>query len=250
MAQQPGWPVPVVTSTTALIQVVRFDALRQIAPARTTTWNLDGSKGLNLVPWARTELAVNLPPYVEHNSAKVKDGAGDLSFLAKYRFAAANEKSGNYSLSGWVLTTVPTGSYKNGAHDVTVQPNLGGGKGWGKLDMQTTLGATLPLANTTYKTVGRPVLWNTVAQYHVATSGVGRYFWPELESNATFYNGGTNDGKKQEFVMPGLIVGKWKLHPEAKGARAGFVAGLGFQIATSKFHTYNHALVLTSRWCF
>ncbi len=250
MAQQPGWTVPLVTTTTGLIQVVRFDAMRQIAPARTDTWNIDGSKGLNLVPWARTELVVDLPPYIEHNSAKVKDGAGDFSFLAKYRIAAANEKQGNYSVSAWVLTTLPTGSYKNGSHDVTVQPNLGAGKGWGNFDVQTTLGATLPMGNTTYKTAGRPILWNTVAQYHVARSGVGKYLWPEIESNATFYKAGTNDGRVQEFVTPGLILGKAKLHPEARGARAGLVVGAGMQIATSGFHSYNHALVFTGRWCF
>jgi hypothetical protein len=243
-AKQPGWMVPLVTTTTGLIQVLRFDAMRQIALAGTDTWNIDGSKGLNLVPWANTELVVDLPPFIQHNS-KAKDGAGDVSFLGKYRFLSGNEQHGSYTLSGWVLATIPTGSYSNGSHDTTLQPNLGGGKGHGRFDVQTTLGATLPLGNTTYKTAGRPILWNTVAQYHV-----DKYFWPELESNATFYKGGTNDGKIQEFITPGLLVGKVKLHPGDPKSRPGLCAGVGVQIATSQYHSYNHELVATARWIF
>jgi hypothetical protein len=243
-AKQPGWIVPLVTTTTGLIQIARFDATRQIAPARTDTWNLDNSKGFNFVPWANTELVVDLPPYIEHNS-KAKDGAGDLSFLGKYRFFSGNETHGNYTFSGWALATIPTGSYSNGSHDATVQPNLGGGKGFGRFDVQTTLGATLPLGNKTYKTAGRPILWNTVAQYHLR-----KYFWPELESNATYYKGGTNDGRVQEFLTPGLMIGKIKLRPSDPKSRLGFVTGAGFQIATSQFHSYNHELCVTGRMVF
>lgn len=243
-AKQPGWIVPLITTTTGLIQIARFDALRQIAPAGTTTWNIDNSKGFNFVPWANTELVVNMPPYVEHNS-KAKDGAGDISFLGKYRFLAGNDTHGSYTLSGWVLATIPTGSYKNGSPDATIQPNLGGGKGIGRFDVQTTLGATIPLGNTTYKSAGRPILWNTVAQYHL-----GKYLWPELESNATFYKGGANDGRVQEFLTPGVVIGKIKLHPSDPKSRLGFVTGAGFQVATSHYHSYNHEIVVTGRMVF
>jgi hypothetical protein len=93
--------------------------------------------------------------------------------------------------------------------------------------------------------VGRPLLWNTVAQYRQA-----KVFWPEIESNATFYQGGTNDGKTQEFIAPGLIVGKYALHSSDPTSRAGLAFGVGMQIATSHFHTFNHSLVLTTRWIF
>jgi hypothetical protein len=36
-AKQPGWAVPLVTTTTGLIQVVRTDIVRQTAPALTHT---------------------------------------------------------------------------------------------------------------------------------------------------------------------------------------------------------------------
>lgn len=243
-SKQPAWAVPLVTTYTGLIQVARTDMVRQVAPALTTTWNYDNSKGLNLVPWANTELAFNLPPYIQHNST-AKDGAGDVSFLGKYRIASGNAKHGSYTLSAWVLATIPTGSYKNGSTDASVAPSIGGGKGWGNFDVQSTLGATLPTGNPAITASGRPVAWNTVAQYRI-----GKLFWPEIESNATFYKGGANDGKMQEFVTPGLIVGKCALHPADSKARAGLAFGAGMQIATSHFHTFNHGLVLTARWVF
>jgi hypothetical protein len=243
-AKQPAWAVPLVTTYTGLIQVLRTDIVRQVAPARTDSWNFDNSKGVNLVPWANTELVVDLPPYIKRNPAN-NDGAGDFSFLDKYRIASGNEHHGAYTLSAWVLTTIPTGSYKNGSTNASVQPNLGGGKGFGHFDVQTSLGATLPTGKPAITTSGRPVAWNTVAQYRI-----GKLFWPEIESNATFYEGGTNDGKMQEFVTPGLIVGKCGFHPSDPKSRPGLAFGGGMQIATSQFHTYNHALVITARLIF
>lgn len=243
-AKQPAWAVPLVTTYTGLIQVARTDIVRQIAPALTTTWNYDNSKGLNLVPWANTELAFNLPPYIQHNTTAV-NGFGDVSLLGKYRILSGNAQHGNYTLSAWVLATIPTGSYKNGSTDASVAPTLGAGKGFGKFDVQSTLGATLPTGNPAITTAGRPVAWNTVAQYRI-----GKLFWPEIESNATFYKGGTNDGKTQEFITPGLIVGKCALHPSDPKSRPGLAVGAGMQIAASRFHSYNHELVMTARWIF
>jgi hypothetical protein len=247
-AKQPAWAVPVITTFTGLIQVARTDFIRQTTPALAHTWNLDNSKGLNLVPWANTELAVDLPPFIKHNlpaPSSSKDGFGDFSVLVKYRIASGNAQHGSYTFSAWALTTVPTGSYKNGAINSSVQPNLGGGKGFGNLDVQSSLGATLPTGTSTVTVSGRPVLWNTVAQYRI-----GKLFWPEVESNATFYKGGANDGKMQEFVAPGIIIGKCALHPSDPKSRAGLAFGAAYQIATSKFHTYNHELAMTARWVF
>jgi hypothetical protein len=243
-AKQPGWAVPLVTTYTGLIQVARTDIVRQVAPALTDTWNLDNSKGLNLVPWANTEIGIDLPPWIKHNTT-AKDGFGDFTFLAKYRIASGNAQHGTYTVSAWALTTIPTGSHKNGSTNASVQPNLGVGKGVGNFDVQSTLGATLPTGTPAITATGRPVLWNSVAQYRVA-----KLFWPEVESNATFYKGGTNDGKTQEFITPGLIVGKCALHPTDPKSRPGLALGVGMQIATSHFHTYNHGLVLSARWIF
>jgi hypothetical protein len=241
-ARQPGWSTPVIAPYPMLIQVFRAEFVRQIAPARTQTWNYGDTKGLNLIPFARTEFDVYMPPYLQHNS-KAKDGFGDASFLAKYRILSGNEKSGNYIVSAALLSTIPTGSYSNGAADATVTPQLSAGKGFGHFDVFSTIAGTLPVHNG--EKAGRPIASNTVAQYRL-----GKYVIPEVEDNATFYQGGSNDGKTQNFVSPGLMLGKFKLQPHDARARSGFSFGAGEQIATSQFHTYNHALYLTGRFLF
>lgn len=238
-SKQPAWTPPLVTTFVPLIQVYRGDFTRQIAPTHATTWNYDGSKGLNLIPWANTEIDFNLPPLVTHSSPAAVDGAGDASFLAKYRLLTGNARHGNYAVSALVGATVPTGSYKNGSTDATVSPGMGFGKGFGPFDLQSTLSAALPTGDTSR--LGRPVAWNTAAQFHVA-----RFFWPETEFNATYFHGGPNDGKKQLFVTPGLLAAH-KLRP---ASRLGLCLGAGEQIAVSSFHSYNHELIFTGRLVF
>jgi hypothetical protein len=41
------------------------------------------------------------------------------------------------------------------------------------------------------------------------------------------------------------VVGRFRIHH-----RVAFVAGAGFQIATTHFHQYDHALILTFRMPF
>jgi hypothetical protein len=240
-AKQPAWPPPLITTYVGLIQVGRSDFIRQTAPNHVETWNLDGGKGLNLIPFANTEVDTNLPGYFLHSSPTVKNGAGDMSFLLKYRFLAGGAESGSYVVSAFLSSTIPTGSYKNGSTDATVSPNVGLGKGFGRFDVQSTLGASLPVEDTVK--LGRPITWNTAAQLHVA-----KYFWPEVEFNSTFYKGGPNDGKDQVFATPGMLF-THKLRSEAK-SRLGLCVGAGEQIATSHFHSYNHEIAVTTRLLF
>jgi hypothetical protein len=241
-SMQPAWPPPLVTTYVGLIQVYRADFLRQIAPNHVQAWNLDGSKGLNLIPFANTELDLHLPPYLKHSAPTTADGAGDLSFVLKYRFLAGNAHHGSYAVSAFLPATLPTGSYKNGAADATVSPSIGLGKGIGRFDVQSTLGATLPVRDTA--TLGRTIAWNTAGQLHVAKN-----FWPELEFNSTYYKGGPNDGKNQTFATPGMLFAH-KLHPSDERSRLGLCLGAGEQIATSHFHSYNHEIAVTTRLLF
>jgi hypothetical protein len=242
-SRQPAWTPPMVTTYVGLIQVARIDFSRQIAAAQATTWNYDSSKGLNLIPWANTEIDINLPPYLQHSAPKVKNGAGDMSFLYKYRIVAGNANHGSYVVSAFLAATVPTGSYKNGSNDASLSPTLALGKGFARLDLQSTLGATLPTGDS--NKLGRPILWNTTAQYHL-----GRYFWPELESNATYFHGGANDGRSQEFLTPGIVIGRLPILCGRPSSRLGLGFGAAEQIATSGFHTYNHGLIFSSRLLF
>ena len=238
-ARQPAWPIPVIAPSSQLVQLYRFDLLRQITSTRFTTVNLDNAKGLNLIPFKATEIDITLPPFLLHNNPKVKDGAGDFSIVAKFRPFASPSEAHNFSLGGQMIFTVPTGSYKNGAAVSTLQPTLMGGKGYGKFAVQSTLGATLPTSSGL--TLGRPVAWNTTAQYKV-----GKIFWPEIESNALFFHGGPNDGRIQNFLSPGIMVSRVKFRKDPRN-RLSLVFGGSMQIATSSYHAYNHALVFTSR---
>ncbi len=240
--KQPAWPPPLVTTYVGLIQVYRTDFIRQTASNHVETWSLDGSKGLNLIPAANTELDLDLPPYLEHSAATEANGAGDVSFLLKYRFLARTAERGNYAMSAFLSSTLPTGSYKNGAPDATVAPNVALGKGFGWFDVQSTLGANLPVRDTA--TLGRSIAWNIAGQAHVAG-----HFWPEIEFISTYFKGGPNDGKTQVFATPGLLMSVNHIHGETD-PRLGLCVGAGMQIATSRFHTYNHEIIVTTRLLF
>lgn len=241
-AKQPGWAVPVITPSSGIVQLARADFVRQYTSTHTLTWNYDNSKGFNFIPYYNTEVDINLPPYIQHNNPKVIDGAGDLSMVLKYRLIASSTEQHNYVASFQVAGVGATGSYKNGSTRNSINPTLVAGKGFGRFDVQSSLGGTLPTRS--INTIGRTIVWNTVAQYVV-----GKIFWPELEVNSTFYKRGPNDGKNQTFVTPGLMVSKLKLRKDPK-ERLAVVFGAGMQIATSSDHAYNHGLVITSRITF
>jgi hypothetical protein len=219
-AKQPSWPPPLISPYPMLIQVFRADFLRQITPTLTSTWNYGASRGLNLIPGFNSEFD-----------------------FYKYRFLSRNEKEGNYMLSAQLVASIPTGSHSNGSPDSAVSPTLLAGKGYGKLDVISCLGGTLPTEET--NKVGRSIAWNTTAQYHLS-----KWVWPELESNTTWFFAGKNDGKKQNFITPGIVFSKFKLRPDDPQSRTGVAFGAGMQIATSQFHAYNHELAFTTRFIF
>jgi hypothetical protein len=233
--RQPHWVTPIVLVTPRLEQEFRADFVRQLLPGGQQTWVYDNGKGLELIPAPRIELLFNAAPYLQHSQPKTPDGFGDASFLMKYRILARNEQTGNYILTAFFGGSVPTGSYRNGAVSATLTPTLAGGKGWGRFDVESTLGGILPVDSV--KQAGRTILWNTVAQEHL-----GKYLWPELEANASFFSGGPNDGKSDLFLTPGVMFGRVPVHN-----RIGITFGGGVEIAATRFHPYNHALIFTGR---
>ncbi len=236
-AEQPHWVTPLATVTPRLEQEFRFDALHEVTPTGDIT-NFDGGKGLELIPTHNTELLINLPPYLMHENPATLDGWGDLSFTLKYRFLSRNEQHGGAILTGFLAGSVPTGQYKNGSISAVITPTLAGGKGWGKFDVQSTLGGTLPTSSE--GKLGRTVVSNSAFQYHVL-----KQLWPEAEINSTFWLAGANGGKKQTFLTPGIIFGRFPIHH-----RVALVGGAGFQIAATHFNQYNHAVVASVRMPF
>jgi hypothetical protein len=237
-AEQPHWITPVATVTPRLEQEFRYDIFWQQQATGYYAENYGGSKGLELIPADNIEVIINLPPYLVHNNPKQLNGWGDESFLLKYRFISKNEENGNYILTAFIGWTIPTGTYKNGSTHAAFTPTLAGGKGWGKFDIQTTAGISLPTGNA--KGIGQNVMWNLTGQYHVL-----KKLWPEVEMNYTYFHQGPHDGKTQIFMTPGLVVGRFPIW-----RRLAFTIGGGVQIATTHFHTYNHGWILTTRLPF
>lgn len=237
-AEQPHWVTPLATTTPRLEEELRYDQLWTVNTKGVTTNNYDGGKGLELIPFEKVEVIFNMPPYLAHHTAGVHDGFGDVAFLVKYRLLSANEESGNYILTAFLGWTVPTGTYTNGALHPIVTPTIAYGKGLHQFDVQGTFGIGLPTADTNL--VGRTYAWNNAFQYRLY-----RKFWPEVEFNSTFFQEGKNDGKKQNFVTPGLVMGRFHLFH-----RVGFTIGGGYQIATTQFHTTNHNAILSVRFPF
>jgi hypothetical protein len=245
-AEQPHWVTPLVTVTPRLEQEFRTDFVHQYNPKGFSVWNYGNGKGLELIPERHTEIIVNLPPFYNRSNGE-QDGFGDISFLAKGRIFARNEEHGNSIVTVFLAGSIPTGKNANGSCCAVVTPTLAVGKGFGPLALTSTAGGSLPVTNA--QGLGHSITWNNTIQYHVAKTGVGRLFWPELEFNSTFYKGGSDDGMASTFATPGLIIGRIPLSHDASGkpGRLGLTFGAGQQIAVTQFHTYNHATVLTAR---
>jgi hypothetical protein len=237
-AEQPHWITPLATTTPRLEEEVRYDQLWQVNSKGVTTDNFDGGKGLELIPFRNVEVIFNAPPYLEHNNPAVRDGFGDVAFLVKYRMLSGNEEHGNYILTAFLGWSLPTGSHSNGALHAVITPTIAYAKGFGNFDVQGTFGVGLPVADANL--VGRNYAWNNAFQYRLF-----RKFWPEVEFNSTFFQDGKNDRQKQDFVTPGLILGRFHLW-----RRLGLTFGGGYQIATTRFHTSNHNAILSVRLPF
>ncbi len=246
-AAQPRWVTPLVTITPRLEQELRTDFTRQRNAAGYDTWSLGGGKGPETIPFGPLQITLNLPPFLDHTEPGKRDGFGDLSVLLKYRMFSRNEEHGNAIATFFLGASVPTGKNANGLCCAVVLPTLALGRGWGLFDVVTTAGGTLPVTNA--RGLGHTIAWNTTLQYHVAKTGKRRFLWPELESNTAFFRGGPNDGNVQSFLTPGLMIGRLPLSRDAAGnpKRLALTFGMGEQIAVRRFHTYNHALVVSIR---
>lgn len=244
---QPKWMTPIATVTPRLEEEVRYDQYWETLGTGAHVALFDSGKGLELIPTTSTELLFNLPAYEERSIKSPADGWADWQFLViKQRFLSANENSGNYVLSGFLGFQAPTGAAVFTNHSWMITPTLAAGKGWGRFDIQATLGVPLPLSN--HDKIGDAITGNATLQYHL-----GEYFWPEFEANVIHWAGGPRDGKTQVFVTPGVVLGRFVIADRTK-----FIIGLGRQIAVSPkltttpalTPTYDNSWILTVRTAF
>ena len=237
-AQEPNWLSPVALTSGRLKDELRLDAWRPIAPNGQPDYTLGGGKGLEFIVAPRVQLLLGIPSFMENPHHEKRDGFGDIPLMMKFRVASAPHKEGDYLLTLLLKATVPTGSNAAGLHAAVLTPGIAVGKGWGQFDIQSTLGSTLPLADTAI--LGRQFLWDTAFQYQVR-----KRLWPELEVNSIHYLVGKYEGQTQAFLTPGLGFGRAHLCGPVS-----ISAGIGFQIAATEFHTYNHQLMLSVRFPF
>jgi hypothetical protein len=237
-ATQPDWLSPLFTTSGRLKQEFRYDIWDQPSSGGGRTYQFGGNKGLEFVTSSRTQLLVGVPVYTLQSESGTPGGFGDLPLMLKFRIASGAYNHGNYLLTFLLGATAPTGAHRYGADAAVLTPALAFGKGWGRFNAQSTLGANLPTGDTAK--LGRQLQWNTAFQYRA----FGK-LWPELEVNSTFYETGKYAGNNQVFLTPGLGFGRMRL-----GDRFRFSSAAGIQIAATSFHTYNHRWVFSQRLSF
>jgi len=238
---QPSWITPLVAADPRLVQFVRLSISNEYAPSRTLTTSYGNARGAGIIAGDRYEFDYIPPSYFQHNSV-AQDGFGDMSVLAKYRIGSGDAEHGDYIVTAMLSHCFATGSYSNGVLTDSFSPTLAGGLGLGRrYEVESTLGGTLPTGKIVSQ--GRSIAWNALVQIQAT-----KHFWGELENNATYYFNGRYDGKMQNFVTPAVFyVVRRK---EWKPAHPFFIFDGGMQIATSRFHTYNHNLISEMRMLF
>jgi hypothetical protein len=240
-AQQPSWVTPLVGTTPLLGQFVREEFVRQKVAGGDTVWNIGNNKGLSLILSPRVESDLSVPNYIVHGAAPGADGMGDFCFTTRVRIASGSKGHGNYSVSAVMSQTWATGLEKNGAATWTRGITMAGGKAFGRFAALASVGATIP-ADAGLATIGRPVAVNSAFEMHMKPK-----LWAQMESNSTYYNGGSHDGKVQTFVTPGLFLVPLKWRETSKSY---VLLGVGMQFAMTHYHGSDHNLVVDTKIYF
>jgi hypothetical protein len=237
---QPSFVTPLVGIDPRLMQFTRISVSHEYTSGGAEVVNYGNGRGIGIIASNRFEFDFIPPAYVQHNGT-AEDGFGDTAALMKYRIASANAEGGNYDVALVLSHCFATGSHKNGAATDSFGPTLAAGYGFHRFDVISSLGGTLPTGKIAAQ--GRSIAWNTESQMHIKP-----HVWLEVENNATFFAGGSHDGKMQNFITPAafyVIRGRnWE------ATQPSFIVDGGMQIATSGFHTYNHNLITEVRMLF
>ena len=222
-AEQPHWKAPLTTTTPLLTELVRYDQYWENLPGGARLQTFDSGKGLELIPAERIQLILGLPPYEERRGPNANaNGFGDWPFLLmKYRILSANEQNGNYVLTAFLQESAPLGAERFSTNAYAIIPTIAGGIGWGSFNIQTTLSESFPTSRVSK--IGDSTIWNLALQAHF-----GEVFWPEVETNYTYFPNGPHAGKSQLSITPNLIVGSIPIY-----GRLALNVGLGYQLAVS-----------------
>jgi hypothetical protein len=211
-ARQPHFVSPMVTTHVMLVQQYRYDIgwQRGLTAASGST-SFGSSRGLEIIPMSRLEIGLFPPSYVARRS-NAASGFGDVSLQMKYRLFSGTEGKGDYFVGLFFAVSLPSGSTPNGIGHAIFSPTIAVGKGFGRWDLQSTIGATLPAGG--IGVLGRSVVFNTALDYRIKGK-----LWPMLEQNSTFWHGGLLDGKHQTFITPGVVIGGFPVEEAATSLR-------------------------------
>ena len=245
-ASQPTWATPLVTTTGLLLHRYRFDLAEQHIGNGNQTTVLDGGKGLDLIVSNDTEIQVAMPPYDIRNTPTGKgvfSGFADWGFFrVKQRLASSPSSADDYVVSVLLQAQAPSGIPQLTSGAWTLLPTLAFGKGWGDLNIQTSVTGVLPTSNVS--TLGDQIQTSVAFQYRVM-----KILWPEVEVTWTYWIAGQRDGLNQVFITPNLIIGRLPLADNLS-----LTAGFGYQIAIAPSYrptpltpSYGNAWVFTTR---
>ncbi len=246
---QPAWSSPLVTTTALLEERLRYDVQYQSVGNGSSTINIGGGKGVDLIVSETQEIQIGDLPYIIHdtpNGKQAYSGFGDWPvFRFKQRLASSPEDQGDYIVSAWLQVQVPTGIEQTSTKSFTLLPTLGFGKGWGPVIVQATVGATIPTAYGTK--LGTQINTNIALQYHLL-----KPLWPQLEVNWSYWANGQRAGLNSIYLTPGIVIGKFSLTDRLK-----FTFGVGYQwtvtpdlLNSPRTPPYNHAWLLSTRLSF
>jgi hypothetical protein len=240
-AEQPHWKAPLTTTTPLLTELLRYDQYWQNLPGGARLQTFGSGKGLELIPAERIQLIFGLPPYDELRGPNENaNGLGDWPFLLmKYRILSANEQKGNYVLTAFLQGSAPTGAERFSTNAYGIIPTIAGGIGWESFNVQTTLSESLPTRRVSR--IGDATIWNLALQAHV-----GEVFWPEVETNYTYFPNGPRAGKSQVSITPNLIIATIPVYQ-----RLGMGVGFGYQLAVSpRVPSFDRGWILSLRLYF
>lgn len=248
-AGQPAWQVPLVTAAPLLVERARFDVSLQRVRTGTDLTSYGAASSISLIPFPTTEIAFGIPSYdvVRRDGGPDTEGYNDLpAFSVKQRLSSANEAAGDYVLSASLSAVAPTGVDRFSTRTWRLTPGLGGGKGFGRFDIQAYVGLTVPTDQDAPS--GNLMQSSMVLQYKLTDK-----IWPELEWNRARWFTGTRAGRTQDFVTAGVVAGPYHV-----AGSAGISVGAGYQVAAGPAYqsgagavpTYAHAVLTSFRLGF
>jgi len=239
-AVQPTWMSPLIQSDARLGQGMRLSVSNLSFPGAHPIL-YGNNHGISVVANRRYQFDLAPPTFFRNHSSVYKDGFGNAGAQVKYRIVSGNAEHGNFALTAILYHGFGPRAYQNGFFSPIYVPSLAAGRGFGRFAVIGTLGGVLPTKNIYEQ--GRGIEWNMTAQVHASPN-----LWFDVENNALYLFAGPVDGKSQNFITPAAFYRV----PRKNWApmHTTLIVDGGMQIATSRFHYYNHNLITEIRVLF